>query len=80
MADQTVPVERAFAITTDNSTNLSETTRAIYTGTGGDITVILAGDSAAVTFVDVPAGAIMPLRVARVLATGTVATGIVGLV
>jgi hypothetical protein len=80
MADQTVPVERAFAITTDDSTNLSETTRAIYTGTGGDITVILAGDSEAVTFANVPDGMLLPLRVAKVLDTGTTASDIVGLI
>jgi len=73
------PAYNAFAITASNSTDLSFVTRGIYTGTGGTLVCILAGDSASVTFGDIPAGIILPLRVKRVLAAGTTATGLVGL-
>jgi len=73
------PATQAFAITPSDSTDLAQVTRAIYTGTGGDITCILADDTSSVTFQFVPAGAILPLRVKRILSTGTTSSGMIGL-
>lgn len=74
----TGPGRQAVAITPDNSTDLATTTRGLYVGAAGDVAVILADDSAAVTFTALAAGIVHPLAVKRVKATGTTATGIVG--
>lgn len=80
MADKTVPAERAISITPNDSADLSEPVRAIFTGSGGDIALIAIGDTSSVVFVGVAAGIILPVSASRVLATGTAATGLVGLV
>lgn len=72
------PATHAFAITPDDTNDISEPPRGLYTGTGGTIALI-ALSGASVTFSEVPAGIVLPLRVIRVLATGTTATALVGL-
>jgi len=53
-------------------------TRGIYVGSAGDLVVrMVAGTT--VTFVSVPAGALLPLRTDMVKATGTTAANIVAL-
>jgi hypothetical protein len=54
-------------------------TKALYIGGGGNIAVLLADDTASVIFSAVPAGTILPVRVTKVLSTGTTATLILGL-
>lgn len=68
------PASKAFAITPSDSTDLPDVTRGLYTGTGGTIVLILTDDASAVTLNSVPAGTVLPLRVRRVLATGTTAS------
>lgn len=69
--------QTAFAITPDNSTKFARRARAFYVGVGGDITVLTgAGDT--VQLKDVPQGAVIPLEVVRVNATGTTASSLVG--
>lgn len=72
------PAGSAAAITPDNSTDLTDTTRAIYVGTAGDLTVDMEDDGTNVTFQNVPVG-ILPIRVTRVYATGTGASDLVAL-
>ncbi len=75
----TSPATHAFAIAPNDTTDLSEVTRAVYIGGGGALAVrMLSGQT--VTFSGATGGSTLPLRVDRVLATGTTATGIVGLV
>jgi len=69
---------RAFAITPSDDDDLHEITRGIYVGVSGDLTVEMNGVN--ITFVDIAAGVIHPIRVTKVLDTGTDATDIVGLV
>jgi len=75
----TSPATHAFAVTPNDTVDLSEVTRAVYIGTGGALAVrMLSGQ--AVTLSGVTGGSTLPLRIDRVLAAGTTATGIVGLV
>lgn len=73
------PAAHGFAVTPNDSTTLSETTRALYVGSAGTVAVLMAS-GASVTFPGVPSGTVLPVRVTRVMATGTSATGIIGLV
>lgn len=72
------PSPQFFAVTPDNANDLTIQTRGLYVGGTGDVKVTsITGD--VVTFVGVPAGMVLPIRVKRVWATGTTATAIVGL-
>lgn len=73
----TGPATRAEDITPDDGTDL-DIPRAIWVGGTGNLAVTMA-EGQTVTFVAVPAGFMMPIRVKRVLSTGTTATSIVGL-
>lgn len=70
------PVTGAFAITPNDSADVTENTLSLYIGTGGALKVTLL-DNSVVTYAAIAAGR-HPLRVKRVWATGTTATGIVG--
>jgi len=72
------PLTHAVAVTPHNTNELSYVTRAVYVGGLGDVAVTMQ-DSGNVTFADVPAGTILPIRVKIVKATGTTATDIIGL-
>lgn len=73
------PPDNAFAVTPNNTGELPFVTRALYVGGAGDVAVVLRKDGAPVTFVAVPAGSMLPLRVRQVLVTGTTATALVGI-
>jgi hypothetical protein len=73
------PARDGFAITPSDSDDLPEVTRALYVGAEGTVAVALAS-GASVTLEGVSAGTLLPLRVSRVLATGTTASAIIGLV
>lgn len=70
------PVTGAFAITPNDSTDLAEVTLNLYIGTAGALKATMF-DGSVVTYANLTAGR-HPLRVKRVWATGTAATGIVG--
>ncbi|MDE1159958.1 MAG: hypothetical protein PW791_17110 [Neorhizobium sp.] len=73
------PASSGFAVMPSDNAALTETTRALYIGTGGDLTVrMLSG--AVLTLQNVPTGAILPLRTTAVFATGTTAGAIAALV
>ena len=71
----------ADAVTPSDTNKLRKHTRGIYVGVTGDLTVhfLRGGASTFVTFVAVPAGAMLPIRVDMVRATNTTATSIVAL-
>ena len=72
------PALRIFAVTPSDSVDFSRSCRALYIGGDGDVSLVTpAGDTA--TFVGLTAGSILPVRTARVNATATTATNIVGL-
>lgn len=73
------PAEDAFAITPNDATDLVNATRAIYvSGTSGDIKVTTVKGTTLV-IPAVPSGDRFPIRVSRVWAAGTTATGLIGL-
>lgn len=72
------PADHAVAITPSDVTSLAHPVRGIYVGTTGDVTVLTVGGET-VTFVAVPAGAILPVAANRVNDTGTDAEDLVGL-
>lgn len=74
----TSPPEDAAEITpSDTIDSAVAVTRALYVGVAGDIVLLMYG-GATVTLRSVPSGSFLPLRVRRVLASGTTADGIVG--
>lgn len=73
------PANSAVAVTPSDSTEL-DITRGVYVGTGGDLAVVMADDSLAVTFVAVPSGVLLPIRVLKVMSTNTTASDILALI
>lgn len=72
------PGDRLVAVTPSDATDLTGA-RAVYVGGTGNVALMAIGDSSAVTFTAVPVGAILPVRVSRVMATNTTATSIVAI-
>ncbi|MCP1168378.1 spike base protein, RCAP_Rcc01079 family [Limimaricola litoreus] len=71
------PPTRLFQIQPDDAADLPQATRALNAAQGGAVRVTsVAGDVATLY---VAAGCAFPVRVRRVWATGTTATGLVGL-
>lgn len=70
------PAVNAAEIIPDDATDLPATTRALWIGAAGDIAVRMAGgDQVTLTGVS----GLLPIRVDRVLATGTSAGAVVAL-
>ena len=67
----------AVAIVPADGADLATAVRRIWVGTTGDLAVVTVGGSTA-TFKNVPVGLFAAVRVARVLATGTTASNLVG--
>lgn len=66
------------AVTPNDNTDLTFTTRYVYVGVAGSLTVVLKS-GVTVAFATVPAGTSLPICATRVKATGTTATSIVAL-
>lgn len=73
------PAGHCFDIVPSDGVELSEVTKAIYIGSGGDVVLKSLGSTEFVTFRNVPAGFILDVRVRQVKATGTTAADLVGL-
>ena len=74
----TASARAGFAVAPHDEDDLPFETRGLYVGSSGDIVLHLAsGDE--ITLANVPGGTVLPLRVRRVVATGTTATQLVGL-
>lgn len=74
----TSPAIDGQPVVPSNTALLAQVSRAIYVGTAGDISAELASGTQ-VTFIAVPAGMILPLRLRKIRATGTSAQNIVAL-
>jgi hypothetical protein len=71
------PPSDMIAVTPDDSTDLTYVSRAINVATSGTVRVTTRWGTTA--SISVAAGIIFPIRVRRIWATGTTATGIVAL-
>lgn len=72
------PVYHMEAITKSDATEYDPPLRGIYIGGAGNVAVIGADDSAAVTLTALAVGVWHPIAVKKVMSTNTTATAIVG--
>lgn len=68
-----------YAIAPHDIDPLPVVPKAIYVGTGGDVTLRGIGAAGDVTFRNVPAGMIIDVRASHVRATGTTAADLIAL-
>lgn len=73
------PSKRFAAVTPSDTVNFSELPVGIYVGAFGDVVAVTRVDGVAVTFKNVPAGTILPVRPLRINSTNTTATNLVAL-
>lgn len=74
----TEPARDAAAVTPSDSAQISRVARALYVGGSGDVKLVTE-EGNTVTFQDIVAGSILPVKATKVFATGTTATNIVAL-
>ena len=77
-ASITSPYTDGEAVTPHDTNELTNTTRAIYVGGGGNIALVTS-DGTALTLVGLLVGTIYPIRAKIIKSTSTTATNIVGL-
>lgn len=75
---QTGPVLGGFDVTPNDGADLDVLTRALMVTGEGNVTAIFK-DGTTLTLPGLAVGVVYPVRVSRILATGTTATGIKGL-
>lgn len=73
------PASDCFAVSPSDADELPRVPKALYVGTAGDVNIVAVASETPVVLRNVTAGSILPIRVARVLASGTTADHIVGL-
>lgn len=73
----TSPAIDGAMIAPNDGVDLIHVTRALYVGTGGQIAAELASGTP-INLVGVTGGSLLPIRVRKILATGTTATNLVG--
>lgn len=77
-AYHSAPAIGAATVTTSDTTNLTTTSRAVWVGGGGNLSVEFYSGSQ-VTIENIADGTLLPIKVVRVNATGTSATSILAL-
>jgi hypothetical protein len=73
------PARHAFTITPHATAEIDPLPKAVYVGTGGDITLRAADSSADIVFKNVMSGQILDIRIRYIRATGTSSADLVGL-
>ena len=68
---------RAAAVTPNDSVDLPNPAERLWIGTLGDVEVVPFGQDSSVTYLNVPSGTYINLRVSRVRAAGTNASDII---
>lgn len=76
----TSPAEDCFVIAPSDVDNLPQATKAIFIGQGGDVRLLPLRGSQPVTFINLASGSMLDVRTRKVLAVGTTATDLIGLV
>ena len=71
------PATRAVAVTPHDANPLDDVPKALFVGTGGNVTLRGSGGGVDVLFRNVAAGSVLPFRALYVRATGTTAADIV---
>lgn len=72
------PARDAAAVVPNDSADLVQLPRALFVGTAGNVAVVMAGGQS-VVFENCAAGVVLPVRAARIRATGTTAGALVAL-
>ncbi len=72
------PARSGFTVTPSDTNIFTVCPRALYIGSDGNVTVKMF-EGMTLTFTNIPAGLLLPIRVQQVLKTGTTASGILGL-
>ena len=79
-ADQvSAPATRAVAISPHDSNALADIPKALFVGTGGNITMRGVNGSADQVWKNVPSGSLLPFRAQYVRSTGTTAGDLLAL-
>lgn len=79
-ADQvSAPATRAMSVVPHDGNALADIPKALFVGTGGNLTARGVGGGADTVWKNVPSGSIVPLRAQYVRATGTTAADILAL-
>lgn len=73
------PATRAVAVTPHDSNPLTDSPKALYVGTGGNITMRGVNGTADTLWKNIPAGTVLPFRARYVRATGTSAADLLAL-
>ena len=73
------PGSHAASVTPSDSTDLTTSSRMLYVGGAGDITLDTVGGETSVLFKAVPVGTVRQIRAQRIRAPGTTATNILAL-
>ena len=73
------PAEHAAAVTPSDSADLANSSRALWVGGAGNVSLDLVGSGSAIVFLAVPEGSLLPIRAKRVRSTATTATNIVSI-
>jgi hypothetical protein len=68
------PAPSAVAVAPNDATIFPQPTRGLYVGGAGNVAVRMLEGQNAITFMNVPAGTLLPIRVDKVLLAGTSAT------
>ena len=73
------PAAHCFDILPDDASELPSAAKAIYVGSGGDIVLRAVDSDQDVVLQGVGSGAILPIRIRAIRATGTTASALIGL-
>jgi hypothetical protein len=77
---QESPANSSYTVTPADGVEIGDfLPRALYVGTGGNISMQLEGDPSVRLFVGVPSGAILPVKPRIIASTGTTASDILAL-
>jgi hypothetical protein len=72
------PADNATEVTPNDTTPLTYVSRGLYIGVTGNLSVTMQGGGN-VTFVGLPAGTVLPVRVTHVRSSSTTASSIINL-